>query len=174
VTDSRLRQALAAGAAVLAVALTTAPVRAQWPTVLMFYGGPLKAPVFVTGEDSVAIAPAFRPYAGGGIPAKSAASMEDRPFINVACFWGTAADPAANGTRNLADLTPAMAWQHARFYPASRGNPAVVFVTGLEKKVARGPAMPVPAASEQYFLNGPLSTDALTVLRRLGIPTSQP
>jgi hypothetical protein len=114
--------------------------------------------------------------------------MESRPYFDVACFWGPASDPALNGTRRLADLEPGMAWQHARFYPAVGDQPAAVFVTGMEKKVAVGgaPAGRAPAtpAANTAFRGTPPPTDtrvfvgstqvtaeALKVLERLGVPT---
>jgi hypothetical protein len=81
-----------------------------------------------------------------------------------------------------------MAWQHARFYPAAGGQPALVFVTSMEKKgmvggaqashpqsAARGNAAfrgsAPPADARRFTSTGPVSADALKVLERLGVPT---
>jgi hypothetical protein len=168
------------------------PVRAQWPTVLMFYGGPLKTPIFVTGADSVVVAPAFRPTSGTSSPVEHAGSMGNRPFISVACFWGPPSNPAMNGVGTLADLTPDMAMQHARFYPATATEAAAVFTTSMttlkgrdvqgalaaapgamaignvQTKSMRG--APPPAQAAAFFMTGPVPTSAIETLKRLGIP----
>ena len=162
------------------------PAEAQWPTVLMFHGANLDEPVFVTGAESAALGSLFRP-ATPGARASTAVDMGSRPYVDVACFWGPASDPAVNGTRRLADLEPRMAWQHARFYPAVGDQPAIVFVTAMEKKVlARGRqggqpqsasganaafrGVPPPTDAGRFTSSGPVSADALKVLERLGVP----
>jgi hypothetical protein len=178
-------QRFAAATFVLLLAVAR-PAEAQWPTVLMFHGGGLEEPIFVTGADSAALGSVFRP-ATPGVRASTAAEMGSRSYFDVACFWGPASDPAVNGTRRLADLRPEMAWQHARFYPAVGDQPAAVFVTSMEKKVlVRGSqtgqpqrassanaafrGVPPPTDAGRFTSSGLVSTDALTVLERLGVP----
>lgn len=153
---------------VLLTGLIVPAARAQWPTALMFHGGGLSQPVFIAGADSVIVAPAFRADTSTS-DVMTAAAMGDRPFIAVACFWGPPADPAMNGIRALADLSPAMAWQHARFYPAKHGEPARVFVTRLIK-VRPAQTVPVPDAATAFVAGAPLTAEALSVLRRAGVP----
>ena len=176
--------------------LATTTVSAQWPTVLMFYGPPLKAPIFVTGEDSVAIAPAFQPAPLSPTPPQpTAATVEGRPFISVACFWGPPSNPARNGVENLSDLRPEMANQHARFYLATASQPAAIFstpiltmkgrdiyglLTTLPGSDARGDvpasqrkmvAASAPPSSSGYFSSvKPVSASVVAALKKLGVP----
>ena len=157
----------------LAVLLAPSPVRAQWPTVMLFHGAPLKAPVLVTGADSVAFGEVFRGTPGvGGAPA--IAEMGDRPFITVACFWGPPTDPAMNGTKP-ADLKPAMASQHARFFPATATKPAAMFIMSFAMMKNRGPlenmGVPAPSNVAVYTVGGLLPPAAIAVLKKLGVPT---
>jgi hypothetical protein len=184
---ARVRTRLSVAATFVLLLAGARPAEAQWPTVLMFHGGALDEPVFVTGADSAALGSLFRP-ATPGARASTAIEMGSRPYFDVACFWGPASDPAVNGTRRLADLEPGMAWQHARFYPAVGDQPAIVFVTAMEKKVlARGTqvgrpqsasgasaafrGVPPPTDARRFTAGGPVSPQALTVLERLGVPT---
>jgi hypothetical protein len=168
---SGLRVMVVVSSALLLGPVLPTPALAQWPTALMFYGDGLAKPVIIAGSDSVVVAPAFRP-ATPGPGATTASSMGARPYVNVACFWGPPSDPAMNGVRALADLTPDMAWQHARFYPATRGHPAVVFVTALTK-VRPGQHPVVADAAGAFYAGGPLSAAGLAVLRRAGVPVGR-
>jgi len=173
--------------------LLPVPVLAQWPTVLMFYGGPLKNPVFVTGADSVTVAPAFRPGSSTGPGgAENASTLNGRPFISVACFWGPPSNPAMNGVERLSDLKPEMATQHARFYPATASNAAAIFTTpmlfmkgrDLQGTLATAPGSvftgnvqtkamrggPPPTQAEQYLATGVVSPAVIDAMKRLGIP----
>jgi hypothetical protein len=146
---------------------------AQWPTALMFHSGGLPQPIFITGTDSVTVAPAFRPAATATAtaPATTAATMGNRPYVSVACFWGPPSDPAMNGVRTLADLKPAMAWQHARFYPATAGSPAMVFITQLTK-MRPSQTVSAPDDPSAFHAGATLSAEALAVLKRAGVPIS--
>lgn len=147
-------------AALAFLAVHVQPLQAIGPTVLMFYGEPLKKPVFVTGDDAAAFPETLvlRPTT---VPAKDTAG---RSFISVALFWGLATDPARNGTP-LAQLTPQMASQHARFYPATASQPALLLTTQFLKAV-----QDVPDEHTVFSSGGPLTPAALAVLRRLGLP----
>jgi len=173
--------------------LVTAPLLAQWPTVLMFYGGPLKAPIVLSGADSVAVGDAFRPPRFD--EARNASAMGNRPFVNVACFWGPPQNPAINGVA-MADLKPEMASQHARFYPATKTQPPAVFLTSLSNismkgrdvygflatvgstnpqgngaKIVRGGGPPGSAALFWAAPSTPPQT-AIERMKALGIPTA--
>lgn len=124
-----LAVALAAG---VLVASATRPVHALGPSVLMFYGGSLASPVFVTGADAGLFGNLL---AASNVPQKD---MAGRSYLKVAAFWGPASDPALRGTRALADLRPDMAWQHGKYYPATATQPAVLVVTPLHVKRASG------------------------------------
>jgi hypothetical protein len=162
------------GLAIASVLILSAPrVTAQWPTVLMFHGGGLSQPVLVVSEDAVALASAFRPapYAHTN---PTAASMADRRFIDVACFWGPPSNPAMNGVSTLSGLTPEMTFHHARFYPATERAPALVFVMPMQVKGKDRHAPPDvqrrAASSQSFVFGGAVSDQALTVLEKLGVP----
>jgi hypothetical protein len=143
-----------------AILLTAAsPLQAIGPTVMMFYGGTLPKPVFVTGADTAAFGDLLRPAT------MSANDLGNRPYVSVALFWGPANDPALNG-RPVAELTPEMAWQHGRLYFATTSQPAVLLVTQLTKSTQ---AIPAPTAGATFSRGGPIPDTALVVLKRLGI-----
>lgn len=159
-------RALAAGMTMALVMLVAQhrPLQALGPTVIMFYGATLKQPVFVTGTDTAAFGDLqqMSPVTGK--------DLDQRPYLSVAFFWGPASDPALNGTRALADLTPKMAWQHGRFYPATATQPAMLLVTQLTKSTQPVPAPGNPDAA-QFRTGGPVPAAALAVLQRAGIST---
>ena len=133
-------------------------VAAIGPTVVMFYGPPLKVPTFVTGVETNVLGDMLHP-AGA-----AAGGLDDRPFVSVALFWGPASDPALRGIRDLKALTPEMAWQHGRFYPPQPGKPAVLVTTAFSKGARR------PPTSAGEFVNGGIVSDeALVMLRRAGV-----
>jgi len=102
------------------------------PSLLMFYGGTLPGPVYITGADANLFGDLLT---ASTVPAKD---LEGRPYLKVATFWGTQANPTGHGIP-LADLKPEMAWQHGKYYPAAGAKPAVLVVTPLDKKGARVP-----------------------------------
>ena len=104
---------------------------------MMFYGGVLKQPLFVTGTDTSAFGDLFHPAT------TTVRALGDRPYLNVALFLGPDAEPYAKGTRPLTELTPQMAWQHARFYPATSTEPAMMLEIPLHER--RGRALPSTA-----------------------------
>jgi hypothetical protein len=163
------RMARAGLVTLLLLGVSVAPAFAQWPTVLLFSGGTLKTPVLVSGADSVAFAEIFRPTAPGG-SRLTIEQMTDRPFIDVACFWGPVSNPALNGTP-LADLKPEMAWQRGRFFPATATESAAMFVAVMVK--GRSGSI-VPPSSSSFRQGGLLSAPALDVLKRLGVPIGPP
>jgi hypothetical protein len=146
-------------AALAILVVTSQPLQAIGPTVLMFYGEPLKKPVLVTGVDTGAFADVLR------LTTVTAAETTGRTYLNVALFWGSPADPAANGVP-IAQLTPQMAWQHGRFYPATARQPALLLTAQFMKK-----AQGVPDDHTVFNSGGALAPSAIAVLQRLGIPT---
>jgi hypothetical protein len=167
------------GALVL-LAACAQPAAAQWPTVVMFHGGTLKQPVLATGGDTTE----FSRFVGTATAssAVTAKDMGDRPYANVAFFWGTRDNPASNGTPP-AGLKPEMTWHHGRFYPAAAGKPAMMFMVGMalnkndmltsvqvkQRFMSSGTPVPADPAVFNYGGQGPAST--LAVLKRLGIAT---
>ena len=147
-------------AALVVFVLNSQPLQALGPTVMMFYGGTLKKPVFVTDADTAPFNDLLHPSS------ITVTDLGDRPYLNVALFWGSKADPANNGRRTLAELTPEMAWQHGRFYPAAAGRPPVLLVTGLTKGAQ---PIPIPSNGAAFVWGGPVPDSGIAVLQRLGI-----
>jgi hypothetical protein len=103
------------------------------PSALMFYGGNLTAPVFVTGADANLFGNLLSPST------VAAKDLAGRTYVKVAVFWGTQANPTGRGVA-LADLKPEMAWQHGKYFAAAGSKPAVLVVTAIhQKKEARPP-----------------------------------
>jgi hypothetical protein len=151
------------------------PAEAQWPTVVMFHGGPLKQPVFATGADT----PSFSIFVGAPSASQTttAKDMGDRPFVNVAFFWGPRDNPANNGTP-LAELKPEMTWQHGRFYSAAGDKPAMMFmITSVLQKQLSMPFMlqggsrmaAVPTDPASFNTGREIPDGTLAVLKRLGV-----
>jgi hypothetical protein len=131
------------------------------PTVIIFYGEPLKKQVVISGRDITLFGDLTHP-----LPPMPTSG---RTFITVALFWGLASNPAGNGVP-IAELTPAMASQHGRYYPATATQPAAIMMT----TTAKGIAQPPPDASRgttPFVWGGPLPVEAVALLKRLGIPT---
>ena len=157
-----IRRFAALVAFALAVAFSgslAAQMGGQSPTVLMFYGGDLKTPVFLTDADAAA----FRNLlADTSITVKE---MGDRPFVSVALFWASRSNPAGNGTA-VKDLKPGMAWQHGRLYLPAPGKPAVLLTTRLTKGAQ---PVPVPSLASAYVTGGPVSDGALAALKKMAV-----
>ena len=152
--------AVAAMTALALFAFAARPLHAIGPTVLMFYGEPLKKTVLVTGADTV-------PF--GDFLTPSTVTPQDtvgRGFIKVALFCGPLSNPAANGTP-LEKLTPEMAWQHGRLFPATATQPALLLTTAFTKQAV---GVPTSSGAAGFTAGGALTPDAVAVLRRLGVP----
>jgi hypothetical protein len=131
------------------------------PTVLMFYGAPLKKPILVTGTETAVFTNLLDASRIGSAETISGS------YISVALFWGPPSDPAVNRVP-VAQLTPQMAWQHGRYYVATASRPAMLLVTQMSKGIQ---AVPPETAGKAFIWGGQLSADAVAVLKRLGIPT---
>ena len=149
----------AAAMALVLVTGVTARAGGQSPTVLMFYGGDLKAPIFLQDADAAA----FRNVLSD--TAITVKEMGDRPFVSVALFWASRLDPAGNGTP-VKDLKPAMAWQHGRLYIPAAGKPAVLLTTRLSKGAQ---PVPIPSMGSAYVTGGQVSDTALAALKKAGV-----
>jgi hypothetical protein len=153
------RRAAAMMAACAMFVVAGQSLHAQSPTVLMFYNGGLKAPVYVTDTDAASFRNLLSPAS------LTVKDMGDRPFTAVAIFWASRLDPAGNGTP-ISKLKPEMAWQHGRLYPASDGKSAVLLVTKMTKG---SQGVPVPSNGAAFEWGGPVSDAGLAILKRTGI-----
>jgi len=147
-------------AALVVLVLDGAALHAQQPTVMMFYGGDWKEPIFLTDADAAIFKNLLTETP------VSVQDLGDRPYRTVALFWGSRSDPANNGKHTLAELKPEMAWQHGRLYPPQNGKPAVLLVTRLTKGTQ---SIPVPANGAAFTWGGPVSDAALAVLKQRAI-----
>jgi len=151
-----LRSIVAALAAVVLVFALGRRVEAIGPSVLMFYGGTLAAPVFVTGAEANLFGDLLTP---SKVAVKE---TEGRAYLKVAVFWGTQANPTGLGVA-LKDLKPEMAWQHGKYYPATASKPAVLVVTTLHKKASQ--SVPDFADDQLFSWGGALSPAATTAVK---------
>ena len=151
----------AAAAGVLVISLTQR-ADAISPSVLMFYGGNLPTPVFVTGADANLF--------GNLLTASNVAAQDiaGRTYIKVALFWGTQANPTGRGVP-LNQLKPEMAWQHGKYYAASGGKPAILLTTEIHnKKEGRAPDY---SAEAPYPWGGALTPAAAAAAQAALSPT---
>lgn len=146
-------------ATLVIIGLASQTLFAQSPTVLMFHGDPLKQPIVLTESDAAAF---------GNLLNRATvtpADFADRPYRQVAIFWGSRSDPANNGTPP-AKLTPQMAWQHGRLYLPVAGKPAVLLTTAMTKGAQ---PVPIPSNTAAFVWGGPISDAALAILKAKGI-----
>ncbi len=146
----------------LLVVVSSVPLRAIGPAILMFYGGDLKEPVLVFPGN-----PSYNPTdfiwnpANGGVPYASGRrgtlppNLEGRRHINVAIFWGRY-DPAT--------LKASDASQHGRIYLRTESAPAVIVITAPWMANAKDPAanpepVPVPASLDAFVAGWTTSLD---------------
>ena len=137
----------------LLVVVTSVPLRAIGPAILMFYGGDLKEPVLVFPGN-----PSYNPTSflwspvNGGVPYASAKrgtlppNLEGRRYMSVAIFWGRY-DPAT--------LKASDASQHGRIYLRTPSAPAVIVITAPNMANAKDlnanpEPVPVPTSLDEF------------------------
>ena len=146
----------------LLVIVTSLPLRAIGPAILMFYGGDLREPVLVFPGN-----PSYNPTSfiwnpvNGGVPYASQKrgtlppNLEGRRYMSVAIFWGRH-DPAT--------LKPSDASQHGRIYLPTASAPAVIVITAPRMVSATDPTanpepVPVPTSLDQFIAGWTLTRD---------------
>ena len=130
--NRRLRPIVATLAAGVLFASFTQRADAIGPSLLMFYGGTLTSPVYVSGAEANLF---------GNLLSPSTVASKDiagRSYLKVAVFWGTQANPTGRGVA-LSDLKPEMAWQHGKYFPAAGSRQAVLIVTPIHEKKQQHP-----------------------------------
>ena len=154
--------------AVLLLGCSLKPVAAVSPSAVLVYGGQLPKPVLLR-PASPADFPAFGllwwqagPYSRPtrtvqGEP-RLLSDLKDRPFVNLAIFWGQYAPD---------QFKPENASQHARLYLPTTSEPAVVVATtpDMQKK-----SNPIPKELGGFAAVWTLGTQELTSLKSLGFP----
>ena len=177
---NRQRKRLWATLVVLAVLALRDSASAMGPSVIMIYGGGLRAPVFLVARSADDQQNRLRTFWCGAPAAVSPKQVGDGPYLNVAIFYGVDVwtDPAAIPA-TLQTLTPERANQQGRLYLPVPQMPGAVVTTSYPRATrvdtADGPkyvdtVVPVPTTADQFqFLCWLDSTDVETA-RSLGIP----
>ena len=144
------------------VFVTSVPLRAIGPAILMFYGGDLQEPVLVFPGN-----PSYNPTrfiwspANGGVGhggqkrGTLPPDLEGRRYMSVAIFWGRY-DPAT--------VKPSDASQHGRIYLRAASAPAVIVITSPRMANAKDPTanpepVPVPTSLDEFIAGWTLTTD---------------
>jgi hypothetical protein len=146
----------------LLVIVTSLPLRAIGPAILMFYGGDLREAVLVFPGN-----PSYNPTSfiwnpvNGGVPYASEKrgtlppNLEGRRYISVAIFWGR---------YDQATLKPSDASQHGRIYMHTASAPAVIVITGprmvnVKDRSANPEPVPVPTSLDEFIAGWTLPLD---------------
>ena len=157
---------------ILAIALLVfvaiAPLSAIGPSLLMFYGGDLKEPIFVFPGN-----PSYNPTGfiwnpvNGGVTLGSGKrgtlppNLEGRRYVSVAIFWGPS---------DATGLTPSDASQHGRIYLPTASAPAAIVITFPNMANSTGgppQSVPVPTSLGEFIAGWTLSPEQTAQLRRL-------
>jgi hypothetical protein len=144
------RVLLIVGLTLLMAALVASPAVAAAPRLMMVYGPPLSKPIVLQDwrENLTVMVGLERTNIDPG-------ELEGRPYLKMALFWGPRWVEYVEEGRPLDALRPEQANQHARFYPATEDEPALI--TFGSSKFGPGVIRRV-------------EPEALAVLARHGIP----
>jgi len=158
----------------LLLVVTSVPLRAIGPAILMFYGGDLKEPVLVfPGNPSQNPTDFIWSPHNGGVPFASGKrgtlppNLEGRRYMSVAIFWGRY-DPVT--------LKASDASQHGRIYLRTASAPAVIVITEPWMANAKDPTanpapVPVPTSLDAFVAGW---TTPLDISQWLREQTKQP
>ncbi len=96
------------------------------PRAILFYGGPLPAPVAIQSRTATAaFLGALEPDAAPAAP-DSARRVAGAGAVHVAVFWSASPSWSERDTLPAAAFHPAQSDQQGRLLPATRGAPAVL------------------------------------------------
>ena len=152
----------------LLVFVAIAPLSAIGPSVLMFYGGDLKEPIFVFPGNPSYNPTTFiwSPVNGGVTPGSGTRgtlppNLEGRRYVSVAIFWGPS---------DATGLKPSDASQHGRIYLPTASAPAAIVITFPNMASSTGgppESVPVPTSLGEFIAGWTLSSEQTTRLRQL-------
>lgn len=135
----------------LLLVVTSVPLRAVGPAILMFYGGELKAPVLVFPGNPSYNPTSFlwNPMSGGvqwGARGTLPPNLDGRPYMSVAIFWGR---------YDSATLKASDASQHGRIYLKTASEPAVIVITAphmanITHPDAKPEPVPIPTSLDAF------------------------
>jgi hypothetical protein len=157
-------------------ASTVAPLGAAAPGVIMIYGAPLAAPVFLRHGDAADM-PRQANFWCGGVrgPVPTPARFEGRAYLKVAMFWGSESWMEPSMFARIAPtLRPERAHQHGRLYLPANDEPAILLSTEFVRfdPTAQPPAPilpPVPASPGQFAFSCLLDARDVARARSLGV-----
>jgi len=146
------RVLLIVGLVLLVTALVASPAVAAAPRLIMVYGPPLSKPIILRDwqENLTVMLKMKRTNIDPG-------ELEGRSYLKMALFWGPRWVEYVEEGKPLGALRPEQANQHARFYPATGDEPALITL-GSSKFGPRSIRRVEP--------------EALVVLARHGVPVS--
>lgn len=144
------RGLLIVGLTLLVAALVAGPAVAAAPRLMMVYGPPLPEPIVLRDwrENLTVMVNMKRTNIDPG-------ELEGRPYLKMALFWGPRWAEYVEEGGSLDALRPEQANQHARFYPATGDEPALITLNS--SKLGPGSIRRV-------------EPEALAVLSRRGVP----
>jgi hypothetical protein len=158
------------------------PGFAAGPAIIMIYGGPLRAPLFIVQKD-------LETYSAlwcGRSTSIEGQQLGDRPYLKLAIFWlpDVWANPSMAADL-LPTLKPEQAPQHGRLYlftPSARASVVVTraHVTAADsgRKTADGRTLlkivgipqPIPESDDAFTTGCWLTEEDVRVARVAGIP----
>ncbi len=115
-------------AVLLAALLCVTSLEAAAPRLLMVYGASFQKPVLLSEWGKI-----FKMFTS--TPAETDVNLNDRPFFELALFWGPEWNAYVNDGKPLDKLRPEDANQKGRFYPAFGDNPAVISAGPMVKQI---------------------------------------
>jgi hypothetical protein len=155
--------------AALCLAFSTSGSARMSPSVLMFYGGPLRQPVFMLNHNAELLT-SHADFWCGRSHVVIQRQLEDRPFVNIAMFWGVDVQDG-----QLSALKPEEAHQQGRLYVASGNVPAAVVSTDFVRPQADGRPAPrrVPKETSEFKYGEWLTAADVQIAEHLGLPVRQ-
>jgi hypothetical protein len=120
---------LAIASALLIVLVSSSALQAAAPRLLIIYGNSLREPVLLQDWGEI-----FKMFTS--TPAETGLSLKDRPFLEIAMFWGPEWSDYVNKGKPLDKIRPQDANQQGRFYPAFGDSPALISFGPTVKRIA--------------------------------------
>jgi hypothetical protein len=170
-STTRIRTALSV-TSLLAVGLLLTPSATSRtmaaPRIVMFYGEPLPAAVYLTDWAELGHLQTLLSYG----ETYETSKLRDRPYLKVAMFWGSDWNDYLEQGRSVTALAPAEARQHGRLYLGSKEVPAV-FIDSFVSNALGTPPAPMPLTLAQFGRARIVWKEAIEILFKRGVPTSR-
>jgi hypothetical protein len=149
--NASVRQGILGGSLLLSLSASLAPVRFAAPEIMIFHGRGLAKPVAIASwqENQTILVSGERRINVDQSAGRSVTPLRQRPYLEIALFWGTGWRQLAQSRGALDSLSPSRADQRGRYYPRHHGAAAQIVLNGVPRV---------------------LSDSALAILRRHGVP----